>query len=521
MNSVFNMPVWALIVTLTFLLGPSQVLADNCSIIDFSTKGGNIIQLVMVDSKPLAKSVRFINSREHFDKFYVSPGQHVLNVDILDIKAHRLWGKTKAYTKKSRKLIQALSMNMEANKKYTVDYIESNTRKEKELSIIKVEDTPCIFSVENANNIKSKELSIAIDNKALPSYLEKALRKTLNQLSVKNATENDITANLVPMSEDPYFGVIVDESFTSIDTLRILTVLPMTLAAQIGLRAGDEIIGLGEKKVIEMTKEPREAIAQYLQNTLYSKELIFEIIRQGEVIELKSAENTILIPQSIYYVGEVGLTLPVAKVKPIENSMQFSYERLILALYTYYKSSGVVADRIHIQRAKSINVGLGLKGLAAYDGELQINSVEKEGPMWVLGIRAGDKIIAFNEANLNGNLESFTRPLNKLIQGERYTVTINRNTKDIVLHGVKLVSYDTAFTIVLDMNSLQLGLKLLAQHGVEKTHRNSHQFHSYYDFRDSHYRNKRSHGTDNQRPRKNNPKLRNKSHGKDSLKGGG
>jgi C-terminal processing protease CtpA/Prc len=452
-----------IIIFLLFIPSLFTFANEQCGVVNMPSNNEFVLDLLRIDNE---KSYKRKSLNKILDGRYtinLSPGTHVLNIGIFDKEEYkRLWMKGRSVNYAKSMKVELVRLNIKENTHYTFALSEDN-------STIRVNENQSACSVEKGGEIFGEKWEEYIDNEPLPRKEEAQLNSIMNRLAntfTSGSTMNKV-ANVLPLKIDQYFGTVIDNEYTRMDSLKVLSVLPYSLAAHYGLRSGDEIITLDNIDVYKKGIMPREAMNNYLLAAFENpkkktKYINIAVRRNNKNIEIGGKFNPNLIPQSAYYIGDVPQHNKIINYQELPEKLNFEYERFLLTLKDYYQKKGITDKEIIVKRDRQRSKRIGFSGQEIIGQGLKVMSIEDNSVLKSIGVMKGDLLLYLNnDKKLIDQAGRFAKSLNRLAEKETFSLTVLRNSKAISLSGDFQANYTPSFALNIDMASIEKGLKLI------------------------------------------------------------
>ncbi len=427
---------------------------QQCANLSFQQSEDYVIDIAAVDSKPVEFNRTAQQIRNGAVQYQIAPGEHAITFiqyPVSFFKADRFDGRYRQRTKDFDALkMKVAYIKVAADHNFQVGLTENSENAA--FKIIAQQQQPCIVDSEK---LLGKSNSLYVDNEPLPSHMEQSLLDIMMRLNHYHQNTINTQTNVMPIKTDGYFGAVIDDKYTNDGQIKVLSILPFSLAANIGLKSGDVISQLGEQQVDQNQGSARELFNEYIKSRGYQAELKFQVLRNGAAVGVTGENRVPIIPGSNYFLDEAEVEpFEIINTQKIDSTLEFDYERQILALQRYYESKGINADHIRLTRAKSVSKSLGLKGKALRGKGLLVSAVESNSPLSKLGVKAGDIIVSgANKALLTDSVKTFLSEVQNWQPHQKIFLSVMRTGDIVELSGVYQPDYIPAFSVMFDMHS--------------------------------------------------------------------
>jgi len=452
-----------IIIVLLFFPSLFTFANEQCGVVNMSSNNEFVLGLLRIDNEEIyqRKSLKqILNGRYSIN---LAPGTHVLNIGIFDKAEYKRFsreGRSVNYTKSMK--VKLVRLDVDLNTYYSFALSEDN-------STILVNEKESACSVETGGNIFGEKLEEYIDNEPLPNQVEAQLNSIMNRLANTSTggANNNAVANVLPLKVDQYFGTVIDDEYTENGTLKVLSVLPYSLAAHYGLRSGDDIIKLGDMENFKQNTNARAVMNNFLLAVFENpkkknKYINMTVRRNGKDIEIGGKFHPNLIPQSAYYIGSITEQDKMINYQELPKELNFEYERLLLTLQDYYQKKGITDKQVTVKRDRQRSKRIGFSGQEIIGQGLQVMAIEDNSVLKSVGVMKGDLLLYLNDdKELIDQADRFAESLNRLAENEKLSLTVLRNTKVISLSGDYHVNHTPNFALNIDMASIDKGLKLI------------------------------------------------------------
>jgi hypothetical protein len=352
--------------------------ASECSSISFDTsiiKGKKVI-LELLGSNGIAipqpKKYQKILKGNH--EYYLSPGMHTLILNQWNK------GEFSSYNKNLRRgrsvknpptpIQKTANIQIENNQHYQLVLTETEAGTMVEIADQK--SSSC--SGKYIANAKVNDPKLSVD--ALPAEIEQQLSLVMNSLSAyhkKTADKRD-DVNIVSRKLNDYFGTALAKEFIG-NKLQVNTVIPNTLADQIGLKKGDLITKIGENEPSTAGKTPAQVINAYLKDRTFGEKITLAVTRSGQSIELSGDYIPIVVPEAYYTVDKM-IKSGVINQSSLSAPLTFQFDQLLLAINNHYKKMGQ-DDKVIVIDRPSFNLEVNLASVTRSQKTMLAESLKR------------------------------------------------------------------------------------------------------------------------------------------------
>ena len=291
-------------------------------------------------------------------------------------------------------------------------------------------DAKCQESIELFLPAKSNEYFTA----KLPSHLVYAFYLAMYEYQ---HSQNTIKQGYVPLSILDYFGGIVDSKYRNNNQLRILAVTPFSLASDIGLKSGDYLTKLGNKKVADSEVNGKLMLANYISEQPFGAEISFEVIRNGKVIKLEGDYIPVIMPELKFGLSKLDqspLFFPVEFDKQVAKRFQSAL--IELSLLYGKEETGV----LNIELPLLEDPKYGISGEVVFKDNsfgFVVSNVSNNSPAAALGLRKNDVISKINSSIIKSkNMSKLSLLLLELENNKPYSILIVRDGEKQLLEGI-------------------------------------------------------------------------------------
>ena len=319
MNLAFKSISKVLLLTVTYsLLSLTKLSASECATISFSgneVEGeGYVIVLVGSNGRAININGNLVGIEEH----YLEEGEHSLIIEVWNGNDYKKIRKFIARKNKNRGRLfkkikvnnvmyeqkKIIKINVKADHNYNLE-LQGNLP-ENEVILQSKTKMKCNIGDQSLllakKNVKADTIS---GNTSLPEELEYRLRRVMAKIHKyhNEGSEYKAYSNIVPVKFNDYFGTVIDKQYAVNGSLKVLSVLPYSVASKLGLASGDNIISFNGQPVKASQKSPTTKLTTYLSSIKLNKNISIQIIRNGNKLTLNTKNVPVVIPEISYQVG--------------------------------------------------------------------------------------------------------------------------------------------------------------------------------------------------------------------------
>ncbi len=434
---------------------------NQCSQVQFESSNDHYHYQV------LANNVGNIKQYKKSSEFF-HPGQHTVTIFKWLAKDWANYSRTHTLNKLNRietlhTTTRALSwnepqaidlfMNIEGGRLYTLNGVGNGNK----IEIKSVEKLSC--------NLKGDKLAIAgsptINDIQLPNELLYRLDKAMAELKKEN---RDTKINFVPFTSVMYFGAITGAYDKP---TKIVAVTPNSQAAALGLRAGDELLKLGNRYLPDTDLESN-FIFKYLKTLEINDSLNVLIKRDGREIALSGIYIPEIIPEFIYTFSNENLAKQtLVQHVAIGTDMSVKLSKLIIEINQYILKHGIDRKNIVISRKKHSDIKFGMSGNFDNNDSYPafiVEQIDKNSPASRIGLEPGDKIIQLNDIGFQGDVRSLSNKLNQLKNNEVFTFLVKRENSEILLTSKLARNVLPEYKFTINFSSKERAIKLFKKY---------------------------------------------------------
>lgn len=446
MNLVFKLVTGVFwMISLTCLANETS----QCGTVNFIPNEEYVISLIGVDYIPYNKKSGMRQLKSGDVEYNLPAGEHQLTLMKIPKRALNFSSAVRHNVENGKLSIDSLSLNIQPNQKYDVVFKEADT--EIEFFIDKQTTESCNIEEVESNLIDRKEY---LAKQPLPKDIEAQLFNVMTKIYQFHQQQGGASKNIIPLKADEYFGTVIDDQFTEGNYLKILAVLPMSMAYQLGLRSGDIITALSNADIPTDKGTPRQIFDEYLTTVAIDENYIFDLQRNGERKHIQQRKQLNLLPASRYVfdIAQPSTEL-IAPEHPLNAQLEFEYERMVLALFKYYQSQGFTENEVIYQHPAHPSRKMGLQGEEIKGAGLLVTNVSKSSPLYSVGIKSGDLIVNINNSATIDSAKLLLDETQKLKEGEQIKLLIEREHNKLELFGVYQLEIIPSFIVKLNMDS--------------------------------------------------------------------
>ena len=355
------------IATLPIILLSQTALASECASVSFETSTINgkkvILELLGSNGVAIPQPKKYQKTLTGDHEYLLAPGMHtlILNQWKKDefSSYHKSLRRGRSVTNPPTPIQKTANIQVESNKHYQLILTETQAG-----TIVEIEDqkkSSC--SGKYIASAKINDPKLAADE--LPMAMEKQLSLVMNNLSSyhKKTEDKHDDVNIISRKLNSYFGTALAKNFVG-KNLQVNTVIPNTLADQIGLKKGDLITKIGGKELNSSGKTPAQVINAYLTDRIFGEKVLLGVTRNGEPVELSGEYIPVVVPEA-YYTIDKTLKSGVINQSDLSSALTFQFDQLLLAINNHYKKMGQDNKIIVIDRPSfSLEVNLASVGRA-------------------------------------------------------------------------------------------------------------------------------------------------------------
>jgi len=378
--------------------------------------------------------------------YFLEEGQHYLTIELWKKTLFKRLFTTSVYSEfsfRGRRFIptkvSTVQLKIESDLAYELD--------------VDIDGEVLVTSTKSLCELKQNNLLSAVSNegseiesiKTLPDQLEKRLRVAMNKLFASGQPFGVIGSQVSQL-----FGAVRDNTYKGKEgEVRLLSVLPFSLAHNIGLLSGDVIVGYGNKAY--------PTLSNFLDSLEYKKKIEINVLRNDTVVELKMDYKPVVIPQVVYGTNENHLQNSLILGVELDDEIQFEFNQVVLEVTNFYLENNY-SGNLTLIRHDSINKLFGLIGTlnktTHSEYSITVDEVLPYSAAHTLGLKVGDSISSVNNKKMNSrDLKHINRELRELKVGELYTVVIQRGENTITLTDNYNPSENSAFNLVIDLDA--------------------------------------------------------------------
>lgn len=438
---------------LVCVLFSSQTIAADCAQLALgnidSSEGEKIAELIGANGAEVSDKVRFLPpyasavlKGEYFYDF--EAGKHTLLFNKMKSRTFSELSKARIKLKTQKDVridehllptqyfLETAIVSLQAGKKYVLE------SKEDEKGILnyqlaEVGEASC----ENEQPIASAEKA-RLSVEPLPEELEYRLSRLIAK--IQKANHDQPESFFTPVSIYQYFGAIVHEESDETH-IKVVDVLPNSLADNLGLKKGDAIVSFGRRMKAKNKTHHFDRLNNYLQSLDYGDPVIMNVRRGRHLLTLNGSNNIQILPQTVLQYAQNPSRNHVNQytaIAPLQTNQKLAieYSQLILEISHYYQQKGVNED-IVLARPKMQLPIFGLKGSSYSQGEVQgliATQIEPNSSAEKIGLKVGDVVIRVNGKAFEQTL-SLNEWFSSIRLNEKVTLTVLRQEETYYLAG--------------------------------------------------------------------------------------
>lgn len=455
------------------LLCSLSVSAQECAIVQFSPQvinGEEYITVIGVHNNNYIEKYDTKKSlMTGLHNYYLEPGIHSVQIEQWPLnvfKRLKRLNKTPQMKRKSAIYSQFVQIELLADRKYEIKMTSTSTPDLRQVNINAVEETQCDNNETKILAAKTPTQSFTVlENELLPEVLEYRLRKLMTKLA-NTSTRYSIAkyeTNLFPTKLNNIIGTMLDSEYSDDGkAIKVLSVLPYSLASKLKLFSGDKITRLGKYYISRNAGTPNQQLAKYFSSLYFNDEISIEVQRGEENVTLKMLYTPTIIPEIKYTIAKNNrLVLPkIFESHLLSGDAMFEFDQLMVELTDYFLAQGVENKQVEIIRDKIKETSFGLSGERTYDlGQLALKvlDVKPESIAEQMGLNTLDVITSINNIQLNeNNIESMIQSLQNIEDGSQISFVLQRKGKKLTIKNAYSASNLVAYRLVLDLNSINV-----------------------------------------------------------------
>ena len=463
-NSIF-------IVFCIYILSAVPSYAEQCSRLSFSSSEKNNMQYVSMivshNGELLERTTHKKNILNDEHSYYLEPGEHTFIIEQWPAKIYRKLQRGNKISKKYNLIditSQSVYLKIDAGRHYQVKFL-SNEQPLLKLVDVQPEDVSCTASEKGVMQAKViKKGKNKHENIMLPATLEYRLRKLMTKLkNYHQFQEDDNQSNYFHAKLNPYMGTTIDNEYQKNGSaIKVLSVLPYSLASKLQLMSGDIITHLNSKEIRANNKTPDQQLSEYFASLYIGKAIEIDVLRNDQQKQLTGIFQPIIIPDVSYKITEEQNLNKIVQAfrqnQYVPANLQFELDQLILEIKNYYQSTNYNYSSINISRDKKLDDHIGLSGgrVKLKNGiGLKLVRVAEDSFAQSLGLQAGDTIVSINNQGLTTqNVDSSIASLRSLLVDEHISITVIRNGKSITLSERFKPQELTSFNLMIDLQAV-------------------------------------------------------------------
>ncbi|MDT0604017.1 PDZ domain-containing protein [Thalassotalea castellviae] len=474
MNTVFKRMKKCCNVTLIFMsliMFSTIAKATQCSTLEFvSTKKNNEVYVAMISAHNDQAIEKTDNKYDILDgehSYYLEEGMHTLIVEQWPAKKFRRLRKNNRISKKYLpvdKSTQILSLNVTAGRHYQLEFFKDK----QEPSIRIKNDSAQLCSIDKNEVLAAKadhNFTDKLEDINLPSSLEYRLRKLMNRIAkFHNFEKIETQSNFIHARVNAYIGTSIDNEYKDNGkALKVLSVLPYSLAHKLQLMSGDKITHLGGKVIEADKRHPNQQLNDYFNELQLGEEIEIGLLRNNISKQLVGTYKPNVVPELSYQLDLSSSKHSQSIVKQLKRlpiELQFELDQLTIELSNYYRSKNHNLEYVNIARNKALDKRIGFSGNKIVFPDnvgLKVYEIEENSFAEYLGLKVNDVVMSINgEEITTDNIEQTLNSLSSLKLGEEISISIFRNEKLITLTNEYLPQVFVGFNFLVNLKSISV-----------------------------------------------------------------
>jgi hypothetical protein len=381
-------------------------------------------------------------------KYFLAEGDHSLTIELWNKNDLRRIFQQNLYNNGGEidevaipAKVSTFKLNIEKNMAY-----QANITVDGEFDIISI-NTLCALESNNLLTANNEEVKEVQNGQTLPVQLEKRLRLVMNRV-----IDSGKSSGVIRSTESAFFGAVKDISYKGKQGhIRLLSVLPHSLAYNLGLLRGDVIVGYGDMKTT--------TLEETLLALEYKKEMEFDVLRNGSLVKLRMAYKPVAIPQVVYGINETDLKMKIIGSSEFKTNLQFDVDQLMLEVANFYRGNNY-EGRLTLARDNTYNSEFGLVGslkkISNSGYAIKVGNVLPFTSAKAIGLESGDSIISVNSKIMEtADISHINKELSGLVEGKEYSISVKRGNEYITLREKYVPSRFSKFALVIDLDSAE------------------------------------------------------------------
>lgn len=409
-------------------------------------------------------------------QYYLAEGKHILNLEQWSASKYEKLRYNNRIHKKYmpiNQLFQDVQINVIAGQHYQFELLTNKDHS----GLLKLKTTsaqPCTEEEDLILSSKKNTVNVDILNSPLlPRPLEYRLRRMMTKLDDYHPKNIDKAfTNWIPSKFIGLLGTFIDDDY-SLDgnALKVLSVLPYSLANKLKLVSGDNITHLNDIKIKASNKTPNQQFDEYFSALNIGEEIKITVQRNNKEQTLTGDFMPMITPALTYqvHIGDSLIKSPQVVINSTElpEKIEFEFKQLMLHLSDYYLSNGVTQSSVVISRDKLIDTDIGLSGgkvALPNSVGLAIEQVTQHSFAEKFGLKKSDIIVKINNINITeDNINTLVNSLPTLKSSQQVSLTVQRKGRDVILKGTYEPITLVGFHLAIDLQSIQDGRDTLSQ----------------------------------------------------------
>jgi C-terminal processing protease CtpA/Prc len=399
--------------------------------------------------------------------YFLEEGMHTLIVEQWPAKKFRRLRKYNRISKKYLpvdKSVQIISLNITAGRHYQLEVLKDK----QEPSIRIKNDSAQICSIDKNDILAAKadhNITDKLEEINLPSSLEYRLRILMNKIAnFHNIEKIETQSNFIHARINAYIGTSIENEYKDNGkALKVLSVLPYSLAHKLQLMSGDKITHLGGEIVEADKRHPNQQLNDYFNELQFGEEIEIGLLRNNISKQLVGIYKPNVVPEVSYQLNlssSKNSQSIVKQLKRLPIELQFELDQLTIELSNYYRSKNYNQQYVNIARNKALDKKIGFSGNKIVFPEnvgLKIYEIEENSFAEYFGLIVNDVVMSINgEEITSDNIEHTLNSLSSLKPGGEVSISIFRDEKLITLTNKYLPQEFVSFNFLVDLKSIEI-----------------------------------------------------------------
>jgi len=477
MNSVSKIFTLKIFIPLMLIIvGVLPVSAQQCATINFpltERDGKEYVALIVGHNDEMIEKYNNkdeISSGQH--NYYLAKGKHTLVIEQWPLSKYK---KLRHNNKIHKRYLpvqihsQVVQVNVIDNQYYQFEFL-ANKDNSTWVNLIKETSRDCVAQKKKIFTAKKENLDKSTSSTdLLPEPLEYRLRRMMTKVATyqENTKSDKSPSNIIPTQFNQIIGSVIDENY-ALDgkALKVLSVLPYSLANRLKLLSGDLITHLNDTKIQESQLSPNQQFSRYFSALVVGEKIKITILRDNKKQHLRGEYVPVISPEVTYQLTNTShAPQTLINNKHLSGQISLELDQLVLELNDFYNAQELNQPFIQISRNESFDRSIGLSGnKVLLDGEigLAIENVDQDSFAEKFGLKQADVLVKINDiAMTDANLASLVKSLSQLKVGEEISLTINRAGEYLTLTDIYQPLKLVAFTLNIDLYSGDNGLAMV------------------------------------------------------------